>query len=100
VLWRTRREFVAPGDPESVRPLVRVAIVGIPLVVLLGLDMPGRFDDALAVLFAALTVRALFLWLRPYTDRAMHVPAERRRAEGLVREHGSDSLAYFPLRPH
>jgi len=28
----------------------------------------------------------------------MHVPAERRRAEALVREHGSDSLAYFALR--
>jgi lysyl-tRNA synthetase, class II len=98
VLWRARREFVAPGDPESVRPLVQVVLIGVPLAVLLALDMPGRFDDAVAVLLAALTVRALFLWLRPYTDRAMNVPAERRRAETLVREHGSDSLAYFALR--
>src|SRR5204862_7466750 len=49
-------------------------------------------------LIGALAVRGLFLWLRPYTDRARNVPAERRRAEALVHEHGSDSLAYFALR--
>jgi lysyl-tRNA synthetase class 2 len=98
VLLRTRRQFVAPGDPESVRPLLQVALVGVPLAVLLALDIPGSFDDALGVVLAALVVRALFLWLRPYTDRARHVPAERRRAEALVQEHGSDSLAYFALR--
>jgi lysyl-tRNA synthetase class 2 len=98
VLWRTRRQFVAPGDPESVRPLAQVVLVGVPLAVLLWLGLTGGFDDALAVVLAALAARALFLWLRPYTDRALHVPAERRRAEALVQEHGSDSLAYFALR--
>jgi lysyl-tRNA synthetase, class II len=98
VLLRTRRQFVAPGDPESVRPLAQLALVGVPLAVLLAFDLPGRFDDALAVVLGAIGVRALFLWLRPYTDRARHVPADRRRAEVLVREHGSDSLAYFSLR--
>jgi lysyl-tRNA synthetase, class II len=97
-LLRTRRQFVAPGDPASVRPLVQVALVGVPLAVLIALDLPGRLDDAVDVLLAVLAVRALFLWLRPYTDRALHVPAERRQAEELVQEHGSDSLAYFSLR--
>jgi lysylphosphatidylglycerol synthetase-like protein (DUF2156 family) len=54
-------------------------------------------DDALLILIGALAARP-FLWLRPITDRARHVPAERRRAEALVQEHGSDSLAYFALR--
>jgi lysyl-tRNA synthetase class 2 len=98
VLLRTRRQFVAPGDPESVRPLVQVALVGVPLALLLAFDVPGTFDDALGVVLGALAVRAVFLWLRPYTDRARNVPAERRRAEALVQERGSDSLAYFALR--
>jgi lysyl-tRNA synthetase, class II len=98
VLLRARRQFVAPGDPESVRPLVQVVLLAVPLVLLLAFDLPGDFDDALGVVLAALAVRALFLWLRPYTDRALNVPAERRRAEALVQEHGSDSLSYFALR--
>jgi len=97
-LLRTRREFVAPGDPASVKPLVQVALVAIPLGLLLVFDVPGRLDDALSIVLAALAARALFLWLRPYTDRARDVPAEWRRAEALVHEHGSDSLAYFALR--
>jgi lysyl-tRNA synthetase class 2 len=98
VLLRTRRQFVAPGDPESIKPLVQVALLGAPLAVLYALDIPGRYDDGLVVVLAVLAARAIFLWLRPYTDRARQVPAERRQAEALVREHGTDSLAYFSLR--
>jgi lysyl-tRNA synthetase class 2 len=104
VLWRTRREFVAPGDPASVRPLVQVGLGTAPVLAILGLHLAGTVaysdtvDDALLLLLGALGVRGLFLWLRPYTDRALHVPAERRRAEALVQEYGSDSLAYFALR--
>ena len=104
VLWRTRREFVAPGDPESVRPLVQVALAIGVIGTIVGLHLDGtvaysdHVDDALLILIGALAARGLFLWLRPITDRARHVPAERRRAEALVQEHGSDSLAYFALR--
>ena len=104
VLWRTRREFVAPGDPESVRPLVQVALAIGVIGTIVGLHLHGRVaysdhvDDSLLILIGALAARGLFLWLRPITDRARHVPAERRRAEALVQEHGSDSLAYFALR--
>ena len=103
-LLRTRREFVAPGDPESVRPLVQVGLGIAAVATIVGLHLAGTVaysdlvDDALLVLLAGLAARGLFLWLRPYTDRARHVPAEWRRAEALVHEHGSDSLAYFALR--
>jgi lysyl-tRNA synthetase, class II len=104
LLLRTRRQFVAPGDPESVRPLVQVGLGIAALTMIVGLHLAGTVaysddvDDALLVLLGALSARGLFLWLRPYTDRARHVPAEWRRAEALVHEHGSDSLAYFALR--
>src|SRR4051794_21601295 len=97
-LWRTRRHFVAPGDPESVRPLLQLALVAVPLVPLLVYDLPGRWDDAADLLRLGVAARAFFLWLRPYADRARHVPADRRLAERLVQEHGTDSLAYFALR--
>src|SRR5438105_6779195 len=101
ILLRTRREFVAPGDPESVRPLVQVGLGIAALATIVGLHVAGtvaysdEVDDALLVLLGALAARGFFLWLRPYTDRALQVPAEWRRAEALVHEHGSDSLAYF-----
>jgi lysyl-tRNA synthetase class 2 len=104
VLWKTRREFVAPGDPESLRPLVQVALAIGVIGTIVGLHIYGtvaysdHVDDALLILIGALAARGLFLWLRPITDRARHVPAERRHAEALVQAHGSDSLAYFALR--
>jgi len=103
-LWWTRRQFVAPGDPASVRPLLQVLFVITALSTIVGLHIVGivayddHVDDALTILLSGLAIRAFFLWLRPYTDRVRHVPAERRHAEELVREHGTDSLAYFALR--
>jgi lysyl-tRNA synthetase class 2 len=104
LLLRTRREFVAPGDPESVRPLVQIGLGIAAVTTILSLHLAGtvayseELDDALVIILAALAARGFFLWLRPYTDRARNVPAEWRHAEALVHEHGSDSLAYFALR--
>ena len=104
LLLRTRREFVAPGDPESVRPLLQVGLalaVALPFAVL-PIDgtvaYSDRVDDALLILIGALAVRGFFLWLRPIAERARHVPDDFRRAEALVQQHGHDSLAYFSLR--
>jgi len=104
VLLKTRRQFVAPGDPAAMRPLLQVVIA---LAVLVGLETchaygipeySDRIEDALLILISALALRALVLWLRPIAERVRHVPDDRRRAEELVRERGSDSLAYFALR--
>jgi lysyl-tRNA synthetase, class II len=103
-LLLARREFVAPGDPESVRPLLQVALALAVVIPITAIHIDGqvaysdRIDDTLLILIGALALRALVLWLRPLAERARHVPEERRRAERLVREHGSDSLAYFSLR--
>jgi lysyl-tRNA synthetase class 2 len=103
-LWIARREFVAPGDPESLRPVLQVALALAVVVPIATLHVDGnvaysdRVDDTLLILIGALALRALVFWLRPLAERARHVPEDRRRAERLVREHGSDSLAYFSLR--
>jgi lysyl-tRNA synthetase class 2 len=103
-LWAARGEFVAPGDPESVRPLIQV-VLGLAVVVpiaLLHVDgtvaYSDRVDDAMLIVIGALALRGLYLWLKPIAERARHLPDEWRRAEALVREHGRDSLAYFALR--
>ena len=103
-LLYARREFVAPGDPESVRPLLQVVFALAIVVPITVLHVHGkvaysdRLDDTIAIVIGALALRALGIWLRPVAERVRHVPAERRHAEELVREHGSDSLAYFALR--
>jgi lysyl-tRNA synthetase class 2 len=102
-LVRARNQFVAPGDPATVRPLVQV---GVALVVCAMLGVADSFDGdmyssrietALVLVTGALAFRALFLWLRPHA-LAPCPAAERERAAELVHEHGSDSLAYFALR--
>jgi lysyl-tRNA synthetase class 2 len=102
-LLRTRRHFVAPGDPATVVPLVQVAVaLALAGPVLLVGVMDGdayssRIEVALALLVGALGFRALWLWLRP-EPVAPPGPRDRERAAELVNEHGSDSLAYFALR--
>ncbi len=104
LLWRARREFVAPGNPDSVRPLLQVVLALCVLAPISALHFYGtvaysdRVDDAIALVIGALALRALTIWLRPVAERARHIPADRRRAEQLVQEHGRDSLAYFALR--
>jgi lysyl-tRNA synthetase class 2 len=103
-LLAARREFVAPGDPGSVRPLLQVLLalgVVVPIAVLHvngEVAYSDRLDDVLLLVIGALALRALVLWLRPFAERARQHPDERRRAEQLVREHGTDTLAYFSLR--
>ncbi|HEX6699721.1 MAG TPA: phosphatidylglycerol lysyltransferase domain-containing protein [Gaiellaceae bacterium] len=103
-LWRYRRAFVAPGDPATLRPLARVmlalgALAALAAVhVVFGMGAPERIEEAAALLAFALAFRAMYLWLRPLAERVRQSPPERSRAERLVREHGTDSLAFFALR--
>jgi lysylphosphatidylglycerol synthetase-like protein (DUF2156 family) len=98
-LWRWRKEFTAPGDPEAIRPLLRnVAALGLIGIALRFFELYDRLGDALSVLAAALAVRVIYLWLRPLAGRVGHTRAERTLAEHLVQAHGTDSLAYFKLR--
>ena len=102
-LWRARKQFVAPGDPTTVRPLVQVGLSLAVIVPILALHIAGddaysrRVDDALLLLVFAFAARGLWLWFRPHR---MGVPCEldRERAADLVHAHGRDSLAYFALR--
>ena len=102
VLWRTRRDFRAPGDADAIRPLVATlaALFGVlPLLELAGDRWHhNRIEHALGILAGLLAARALGLWLRPVAERARQSVAERSQAERLVREHGRDSLAFFALR--
>jgi lysyl-tRNA synthetase, class II len=102
-LFRSRRYFVAPGDPATVLPLVQVAAALMLCAVLFVVaiyttdDVSARIEEAGLLLVAALGFRALWLWLRPLPV----VPPcaeDRERATELVNEHGTDSLAYFALR--
>jgi len=102
-LLRSRRQFVAPGDPATVLPLVQV---GVALTISVAANVFGFFDSdayserievALGLLTAALAFRALWLWLRPHPV-IPPVGGERERAAELVQSHGRDSLSYFSLR--
>ncbi len=102
-LFRSRRHFVAPGDPATVLPLVQVVAALLLSAVLFVVvmyetdDVSARIEEAGLLLVAALGFRALWLWLRPLPV----VPPcaeDRERATELVQEHGTDSLAYFALR--
>ena len=103
-LWRYRRAFVAAVDPATLRPLARVllalgALAAIAsLHVVFGMGAPERIEEAAALLAFALAARAMYLWLRPLAQRVRQSPPDRRHAERLVREHGTDSLAFFTLR--
>jgi lysyl-tRNA synthetase class 2 len=102
-LFRTRRQFVAPGDPTTVRPLVQVAIaLGVVTSLLLAElyltdDTSLRIVRGLALVVGALAFRALWLWLRP-PGAAPCTPDARERATEVVHQRGEDSLAYFALR--
>jgi lysyl-tRNA synthetase class 2 len=102
-LFRSRRHFVAPGDPATVLPLVQVAtafFISAALFVVLEFEtdnVSARLEEAGLLLVAALGFRALWLWLRPLPV-APPCTEDRERAAELVNEHGRDSLAYFALR--
>jgi lysyl-tRNA synthetase, class II len=102
-LLRARDEFVAPGDPATVRPLVQVGAalavsIGLSVIDLLDTDVYSqRIETALALVTGGLVFRALWLWLRPHAGTPA-LGSDRDRAAVLVQEHGADSLAYFALR--
>ena len=102
-LIRTRRHFVAPGDPATIRPLVQVGAaltVCMPLALIYAYDHEAfseRIDEALLIVIAGLGVRALWLWFRPFRVEPTDA-GERARAAELVQASGTDSLAYFALR--
>ncbi len=102
-LFRARRQFVAPGDPATIRPLVQVVlalVVGVSLLltdVYLTDNTSVRIERALVLVVGALAFRALWLWLRP-PGAPPCTPDAHERATALVHEHGEDSLSYFALR--
>jgi lysyl-tRNA synthetase, class II len=102
VRWRTR--FDVPGDPTTFRPLLAVGLALASLggvfaaLELRRLAAPEDLEDLLGVLAFLLAVQALYLWLRPLTERVRQTVAQHACARKLVETHGRDSLAYFALR--
>jgi lysyl-tRNA synthetase, class II len=102
-LFCARGQFVAPGDPTTVRPLVQVsAALSVCVVLLLAElyvtdDTSIRIERGLALVVGALAFRALWLWLRPPGSPPCTADAHER-ATSVVHERGEDSLAYFALR--
>ena len=70
-LFKSRRHFVAPGDPATVLPLVQVIVALLLSAVLFVVVMyetdnvSERIEEAGLLLVAGLGFRALWLWLRP-----------------------------------
>ena len=101
LLYR-RRSFVVEGDPESVRPLLYVA-VGLGAVsgaLAFGSQhpLPERVEEGLGMLAAALVFCALALWLRPFAQHLHQGGDARSEAQRIVTETGCDTLSFFALR--
>jgi lysyl-tRNA synthetase, class II len=103
-LFRYRSCFDVPGDPATVRPLLATGLVLTSLggfLAAYGLHRLSAPEDAadLASLSATLfALRALYLWLRPWTERVREDVAARRAVRAIVERDGRDSLAFFALR--
>jgi lysyl-tRNA synthetase class 2 len=103
-LVRYRRRFDVPGDPASVRPLLRllVAVAAVAAatlgMVLRGGAVPDRLADVSVAVGLVAGFYALGLWLRPFSEAVAQTVADRRRARELVDLYGHDSLAFFALR--
>jgi lysyl-tRNA synthetase class 2 len=102
-LLKFRARFDVPGDPRSVRPLLATvpALVSVGALAAL-LEVRGiegdRWEDLLAATALVLGACALYLWLRPVSERVRQSAEERRLVHGLVRRFGDDSLDFFSLR--
>jgi lysylphosphatidylglycerol synthetase-like protein (DUF2156 family) len=102
-LVRARREFVAPGDPTTIRPLVQVGAaltVCLPVALVYAYDNDAfseRIEEALLIVIGGLAIRAAWLWFRPFRVEPQE-SSDLARATDLVQAHGTDSLAYFALR--
>ncbi len=98
-LLRTRKQFVAPGDPATIMPVVQVGLALAVLVPVLVLkDWSPRLSAALFLLTLAFAVRGLWLWFRPSREVSPPCAEDWARAAEVVHEHGHDSLSYFALR--
>jgi lysyl-tRNA synthetase class 2 len=103
-LFRYRARFDVPGDPATVRPLVATGLVLASLGGFLAayalhrLAAPEDVEDLVSTAAALIGIRALHLWLRPWTERVRDDAAARRAVRAIVDASGRDSLAFFALR--
>ena len=103
-LFRYRARFVVSGDPATLRPLLATSLALASLGGFLAayelhrLAVPEELEDLMAAAAALLAVRALHLWLRPFTERVLDDPSARAAVRAIVERHGRDSLAFFALR--
>lgn len=101
LLARARGCFSAQADLRSARAGLAIALVGLPVAIALDtLDSPAVHSMS-ALLGVVTSVVAGWLLSRP---QVVSVPAavpngvSLLRARRLIKEHGSDPLAYFALR--
>jgi lysyl-tRNA synthetase class 2 len=103
-LFHYRARFDVRGDPASLRPLVATSLTLASLGGFLALyelhrvTAPEDLEDLVSVTAALLALRALYLWLRPWTERVRDDASARRAVRAIVERHGRDSLAFFALR--
>ena len=103
-LFRYRGCFDVPGDPAALRPLLATSLALASLGGFLTayelhrIAAPEELEDLVSVAAGLLALRALYLWLRPWTERVREDAAARRAVRAIVERHGRDSLAFFALR--
>jgi len=103
-LVRWRGHFDVPGDRTAFRPLVAVGLaLGSLLALFAALDLhrvaaPEDLEDVVGVLAFLLAVCALYLWLRPLSERVRQTVSQHACARRLIESYGRDSLASFALR--
>jgi lysyl-tRNA synthetase class 2 len=103
-LFRYRACFDVSGDPAALRPLLATTLALASLGSFLAayelhrLAAPERLEDLVTVAAVLLAVRALYLWLRPWTERVREDASARAAVRTIVDRHGRDSLAFFTLR--
>jgi lysyl-tRNA synthetase class 2 len=103
-LVRYRRRFDVPGDPATTRPLMALAAAAAAAgAAALGVEVHGgelsdRLSDTFTALGFVFGFAAIYLWLRPLTQKVAQTVGERRVARALVDAYGNDSLSFFALR--
>ena len=103
LLLRYRGQFDIPGDSNRARLTWATLAAGAAVVVWVGLNQeiipgPSTIEWASGTLSLLLTLRALYFWLRPLTERVRESAIERRLAHEIVAESGTESLDFFALR--
>ncbi|MBV8598918.1 MAG: DUF2156 domain-containing protein [Actinobacteria bacterium] len=81
---------------------MRAAVATVAAIVLgvelHGGDISDRLSDAFTALGFILGFAALYLWLKPVSQRVAQTVGERQVARALVDAYGRDSLSFFALR--